>query len=63
MSKSIRVIYGTEIDQVVDGDSKPADIIAALTPTYKELADSEFTLKDEGDYNVMRITLKQGRKA
>lgn len=64
MANSIRVIYGTEIDTTVDGSLTPDVILSTLRGTYKELSDAEYTLTDDGDGNsVMRITLKEGKKA
>jgi hypothetical protein len=61
---AIRVIYGTEIDTTVPSTLTPEAIIDSLKTTYKELSDSEYTLSDDGEGgSVMRITLKQGRKA
>lgn len=61
--KSIRVIYGTEIDNVVDGNTDPKDIMDTLTRFHKELADAEYNIVDVGDVREMRITLKRGNKA
>jgi hypothetical protein len=64
MANSTRVIYGTEIDTTVDGSLTPEVILSTLRGTYKELADAEFTITSDGDGNdVMRITLKEGKKA
>lgn len=61
---AIRVIYGTEIDTVVPGNLTPESILESLKTTFKELSDGEYTMTDDGDGgSVMRITLKQGKKA
>ncbi len=63
MSDTIRVIYGTEVDTTVDGTLKPEDIFNTLKNTYKELADGQFTVNTVDGQRVMKITLKEGRKA
>lgn len=63
MSDTIRVIYGTEVDTTVDGTLSPQAIFDTLKNTYKELADGTFNVTTEGGQRVLRITLKEGRKA
>lgn len=64
MANTIRVIYGTEIDTTVDGSMTPDTILNTLKVTYKELSDANYTMTPDGDGGqVMRITLKEGRKA
>ena len=59
----MRVIYGSEVNVVVDDSTAPGDILGVLKDTYKELENSEYNIATEGDEQVMRITLKSGTKA
>lgn len=59
----MRVIYGSEVNVVVDDGTNATDILNVLKDTYKELENSEYTIATEGDEQVMRITLKSGTKA
>ncbi|MBP7966694.1 hypothetical protein KAZ66_00330 [Candidatus Woesebacteria bacterium] len=63
MATPIQVIYGTEVDATVDGDLTPEQIINALKETYKELSDSQYSITEGDGLRVMRITLKEGKKA
>lgn len=59
----MRVIYGQEVNTVVDDSTNPDDIMATLKESFAELSRGEYTISTEGGEQVMRITLKSGSKA
>ena len=59
----MKVIYGSNFNVVINNGLSPETIIATLTDTYPELANSTYSLTGEGDDQVMTITLVGGGKA
>lgn len=61
---TIRVVYASAgLDTVVDGLT-PEAVFDTLKNTYKELEkDGTFAVTNDGDQQVMTVTLKEGKKA
>lgn len=59
----MRIIYGSEVNIVVDDNTPPSEIMTVLKQSYKELENSEYNITTENGEQVMRVTLKSGTKA
>lgn len=59
----MRIIYGDQVNTVVDDSTAPADIMDVMKDTYSELSNGQYNVTTEGGEQVMRITLRSGSKA
>lgn len=59
----MRVIYGNEVNTIVEPGVTPEAVIATLKGVYSELSNSQYNITTEGGEEVMRITLESGGKA
>jgi hypothetical protein len=59
----MRIIYGNEVNVVVEDDTDPVEAMNLLKESYSELSNAKYNISTEGDERVMRVTLDSGRKA